>query len=290
MKSQPQLNSVPNLGWLGCAISSFGDSPTILLPLALFFIFVTQITNSLTLKVRSQLSIKDIIIIINLLITQISTKPDRMKFRTSPSSPSVRWVRSECYQTVLSLGPCRSGLDSGQKSRLLLNLTWQCRFKSSSSRFTNRFGFSDSDQEMNRRTSWKRVSSQGMTSGPGLEKPYSSSAWRRSFLKTGWFRYVARTTNLVRLVPTQTATCPAGTSDGMRLADMRALLRQRRSIWRSRTMCRIWLHFADIFFFLYCVFCCVVGVVVLLGEESCSGSDDENKGRGIWRGCEVKVL
>jgi len=60
----------------------------------------------------------------------------------------------------------------------------------------------------------------------------------------GWFKYVARTTNLRQLVPTQTATCPAGTSDGMRLAEMRALLRQRLSIWRSLTMWRILVHFA----------------------------------------------
>lgn len=122
---------------------------------------------------------------------------------------------------------------------------------------------------MNRRTSRKSVSSQGMAKGPWLVKPYSSSACRRSFLKTGWFRYVARTTNLVRLLPTHTATCPAGTSDGgARFADIRALLRHRRSICRRRTMCRIWLHFADI----------LISVSLLLLFFFCVaiyGSDDE---------------
>lgn len=118
---------------------------------------------------------------------------------------------------------------------------WQYLWKSS--RLTNRVDAPDSDREMNRSTSSKSDSSQGIASGPWLEKPYSSSASTRSFLKTGWFRYDARTTNRVQLLPTLTATCPAGTSDGMRLADMRALLRHRRSSWRSLTMWRILLHF-----------------------------------------------
>lgn len=127
--------------------------------------------------------------------------------------------------------------------------TWQYLWKSS--RFRNRVELPDSDREMNRRSSSKSDSSQGMASGPWLVKPYSSSAWTSRFLKTGWFRYVARTTNLLQLLPTQTATCPAGTSEGMRVADIRALLRQRRSNCRSLTMWRILLHFpspADISF------------------------------------------
>ncbi|KAG8492124.1 hypothetical protein CXB51_015765 [Gossypium anomalum] len=106
---------------------------------------------------------------------------------------------------------------------------------------------------MNRITSSNTVSSQGIANGPWLVNPYSSSAWMRSFLNTGWFKYVALTTNLRQLVPTVTATCPAGTSDGIRLADMRALFLHRRSICRSLTMWRILLHFPspaddDIFF------------------------------------------
>ena len=153
------------------------------------------------------------------------------------------------YQIVFSVKPWSSGRDSCQKSRLLLIPTWQCLWKSS--RLTNRVELPDSDREIIRSTSSNSASSQGIAKGPWLEKPYSSSAWIRSFLKAGWFRYVARTTNLLQLVPTQTATCPAGTSEGMRLADMRALLRHRRSIWRILTMWRILLHFptpADIFF------------------------------------------
>ncbi|KAK8642376.1 hypothetical protein V6N13_011720 [Hibiscus sabdariffa] len=73
----------------------------------------------------------------------------------------------------------------------------------------------DSERDINRITSSKTDSSQGMANGP-------------------W--YVARTTNLLQLAPTQTATCPAGTSDGMRLADMRDLFLHRRSICRSLTM------------------------------------------------------
>ena len=100
---------------------------------------------------------------------------------------------------------------------------------------------------MIRRISSKTDSSHGRARGPWLVKPYSSSASTRSFLKTGWFKYEARTTNLFPAVPTQTATWPAGTSEGMRPDGMReaaaALSRHRRSICRSRTMCRILLHF-----------------------------------------------
>jgi len=136
------------------------------------------------------------------------------------------------------------GLESVQKSSLaFLTPTWQYLCKSS--RFTNRSDFPFSDREMHRIISSKRVSSHGIVNGPWLENPNSSSACTRSFLKMGWFRYVARTTNLLQPVPTQTATCPAGTSDGMRLADIRALLRQRLSIWRSLTMWRILAHFAS---------------------------------------------
>lgn len=49
--------------------------------------------------------------------------------------------------------------------------------------------------------------------------------------------------NLLQLGPTQMATCPGGTSEGVpRLAVTRAFLRQRSSICRIRTMCRILLH------------------------------------------------
>lgn len=82
----------------------------------------------------------------------------------------------------------------------------------------------DSDREMDRSASSNSTSSQGMANGPSwFENPYSSSAWTSRLLKTGWFRYVARTTNLLELLPTQTATCPAGTSDSVGWADMRAL-------------------------------------------------------------------
>ncbi|KAJ0433905.1 hypothetical protein HanRHA438_Chr17g0816561 [Helianthus annuus] len=72
-----------------------------------------------------------------------------------------------------------------------------------------------------------------------LLKPYSSSASVRSFWKIGWFKYVARTINRRKLLPTQIATCPAGTSAAMnRRGDVEEdLRRQRRSICRTRTMC-----------------------------------------------------
>lgn len=96
-------------------------------------------------------------------------------------------VRLDPYQIFFSLKPWRSGRDSGQKSTLLLIPTWQRLWKSSNSRLTNRFD-PLLDREMNRRASWKNSSSQGMVRGPWLEKPYSSSAWTRSFWKMGWFR------------------------------------------------------------------------------------------------------
>lgn len=145
------------------------------------------------------------------------------------------------YHMVLSSNPWSKGRDSVQKLSVLLTPTWQCLWKSS--RFKKRVEFPDSDLEMYRITSSNTVSSQGIANGPWLVKPYSSSAWTKSFLKTGWFKYVARTTNLLQLLPTQIATCPAGTSEGMRLAEIRALLRHRRSNCLSLTMWRILLHF-----------------------------------------------
>lgn len=142
----------------------------------------------------------------------------------------------------LSAGAWRSGRDSGQ-----CRPTWQLLWRSSRV-VENR---PEPVLEMNRITSSKRDSSHGMVSGPWLSNPYSSSACNRSFWKKGWFRYVACTTNLLHPAPTHTATCPAGTSDGIREADdIRALLRHRCSICRSLTMWRILLHFpspADIF-------------------------------------------
>ena len=100
-----------------------------------------------------------------------------------------------------------------------------------------------SELETSRRTSSNADSSQGIARGPWLENPYSSSASRNSALKTGWFRYDARTMNLRHSLPTQIATWPAGTSDGTLIRppeddddDDAAFLRQRRSIFRSRTM------------------------------------------------------
>lgn len=153
----------------------------------------------------------------------------------------MSWFLS--YQMVLLAIPWSNGRDSVQKSMFFLNPTWQYLWKSS--KLTNRAEWPDSDLEMNRIASSKSDSSHGMANGPWLVKPYSSSAWTRSFLKRGWFRYVARTTNLLQLVPTQTATYPAGTSDGMRAADMRALLRHLLSICLSLTMWRILLHFPN---------------------------------------------
>ena len=116
------------------------------------------------------------------------------------------------------------------------------------------------DREINRIASSKTDSSHGMTSGPWLTKPYSSSAWTRRLLRIGWFRYDARTTNLLQPLPTHTATCPDGTSDGTeRLTeDKRALFRHRLSICLSFTMWRILLHFPTpsaivVSFFLLCL-------------------------------------
>ena len=116
----------------------------------------------------------------------------------------------------------------------------------------------DDERVTTRRTSSKNDSSHGIVRGPWLENPYSSSACTRRRLKMGWFRCVARTMNLLQLVPTQTATCPAGTSVGeggasARAAAMRAAFLQRWTICRIRTMCRILLLFpisGDIFFFV----------------------------------------
>ena len=117
----------------------------------------------------------------------------------------------------------------------------------------------DDERVTTRRTSSKNDSSHGIVRGPWLENPYSSSACTRRRLKMGWFRCVARTMNLLQLVPTQTATCPAGTSVGeggasARAAAMRAFFLQRWTICRIRTMCRILLLFpisGDIFFFCF---------------------------------------
>ena len=61
--------------------------------------------------------------------------------------------------------------------------------------------------------SWNSNSSHGIANEPWLLNSYSSSAWTKSFLKMGWFRCVTRTTNLLQLLPTQTTTCPANTSN-----------------------------------------------------------------------------
>ena len=120
----------------------------------------------------------------------------------------------------------------------------------------------DDERVTTRRTSSKNDSSHGIVRGPWLENPYSSSACTRRRLKMGWFRCVARTMNLLQLVPTQTATCPAGTSVGeggasARAAAMRAFFLQRWTICRILTMCRILLLFpisGDIFFFFWFCF------------------------------------
>ena len=74
-------------------------------------------------------------------------------------------------------------------------------------------------------TSSNSNSSHGIANEPWLLNLYSSSTWTKSFLKMGWFRCIKRTTNLLQLLPTQTTTCPTGTSNGMRLANSHALLR-----------------------------------------------------------------
>lgn len=125
--------------------------------------------------------------------------------------------------------------------------TWQHLWTSLT--LHNGSGAPVSGRETTRRISSNVDSSQGIVNGPTWLKPYSSSACTRSFLNMGWFRYVARTMNLLELLPTQTATCPAGTSDGVAReaeAAIRAFLRHCLSIWRILTMWRILLHF-DIF-------------------------------------------
>lgn len=137
-----------------------------------------------------------------------------------------------------------NGRDSINRSSLLLIPPPWWHFWRSSGQ-VNRLERDESEREINRIASSKTDSSQGITNGPWLAKPYSSSAWTSRLLRIGWFRYDARTTNLLQPLPTQTATCPDGTSDGtQRLTeDNRALFRHRRSICLSLTMCRILLHF-----------------------------------------------
>ena len=127
-----------------------------------------------------------------------------------------------------------SSRSNGHDSELPLDTSTWHRLLKSSSVYNPGTGRSTT-----RRSSSNRDSSQGRARGPWLQKPYSSSAFARSILKIGWFRYVARTMNLLRLGPTHTATWPAGTSD----VASRAFLRHRRSICRTRTMRRILLQF-----------------------------------------------
>lgn len=148
----------------------------------------------------------------------------------------------------LSENPSKSGLDSAKNLRLLWKPTWQYLWKSSKLMKRAELFILDSIRAKYRRISSKRDSSQGMANGPVLVNPYSSSAWTSRFLNTGWFRYVVRTTNLLQLEPTVTATWPAGTSEGRRRAAIDAFLRHRLSIWRSLTMWRILLQ-ADMFRF-----------------------------------------
>ncbi|PKI45683.1 hypothetical protein CRG98_033999 [Punica granatum] len=180
----------------------------------------------------------------------------------------VPGIRSSVHQMGLSARAWRRGRDSGQYWP-----TWQLLWRSS--RVAYRPG---PDLEMNRITSSKSDSSQGMVRGPGFVNPYSSSACDRSFLKTGWFRYVACTTNLRHPAPTHTATWPAGTSDGILEADdILALFRHRRSSCRSLTMWRILLHFpipADILVLcLACLFVVSDALALSFGED---GGDDDD--------------
>ena len=128
--------------------------------------------------------------------------------------------------------------------------TWQHLLRSS--KFNIRPDLLVSDFDTTRRISSKTASSHGIANGPAVLKPYTSSASTSKFLKMGWLRYVARTTNLLQLAPTQTATCPAGTSDGAEVRELvapavtLAFLRHRLSICWILTMCRILLHL-DIF-------------------------------------------
>lgn len=164
-------------------------------------------------------------------------KPGQNLTNREQSSPSD-------HQMAFSATPWSNGRDSINRSSLLLILIPPLHFWRSSGQ-VNRLDRDESDREINRIASSKTDSSQGITNGPWLAKPNSSSAWTRRLHMIGWFRYDARTTNLLQPLPTQTATCPDGTSDGtQRLTeDNRALLRHRRSICLSLTMWRILLHF-----------------------------------------------
>ncbi|KAD7117523.1 hypothetical protein E3N88_04791 [Mikania micrantha] len=104
----------------------------------------------------------------------------------------------------------------------------------------------DSGRVKNRRMPSNSDSSHGIINGPKLVKPYSSSASFRIFWKIGWFKYVARTINLLQLAPTQIATCPTGTSlaGNLREVDDVDVRRQRRSICRTLRMFWILLSFS----------------------------------------------
>jgi|APAra0007618328_1042625.scaffolds.fasta_scaffold36875_1 hypothetical protein len=167
-------------------------------------------------------------------------------YRVKPGQNHTNWQQSapSDHQIAFSATPWSNGRDSIIRSSLLLILIPPLHFWRSSGQ-VNRLDREESDRDINRIASSKTDSSQGITNGPWLAKPNSSSAWTRRLLMIGWFRYDARTTNLLQPLPTQTATCPDGTSDGtQRLTeDNRALLRHRRSICLSLTMWRILLHF-----------------------------------------------
>lgn len=117
--------------------------------------------------------------------------------RPSPACPSP-WTRITLpvhQMLALSETPWSNGRDSIKRSSLLLLPPWRVFFKSSVQ--LNRH-----DRLINRIDSSKTDSSHGITNGPWFAKPNSSSALTKRFLRTGWLRCVARTTNLLRLLPT----------------------------------------------------------------------------------------
>ncbi|CAL9082287.1 unnamed protein product, partial [Musa hybrid cultivar] len=161
------------------------------------------------------------------------------------------------HQTGLSAmqWACRSGIESAACSHRPTSqqqeeegMSWESFVRCSRVLWVNL----EDEEETRRRTSSKRASSQGRERGPGREeKPNSSSAWRSSSRNAGWLRCDARTTNRRELLPTHTATCPAGTSEAapapprplLNASTAAALSLHRRSICRSHTMWRILLHF-----------------------------------------------